>query len=122
MSDTPVAVLVVDDNAFTAEMTGMVLECAGYEITLAEGGVDALEKLEANPAIAIVVSDLNMPFMDGLALFQELRSAGHRQPFVLLTGGEVAALRQANPHLDGVLAKDEDFQETLVAMVASLVL
>jgi CheY-like chemotaxis protein len=120
MNDAPVWVLVVDDDAFTAEMTGMVLEGAGYEVTVAEGGIDALDKLGANPGIGIVVSDLNMPLMNGLELFQELREAGHPQPFVLLTGGEASALSLAHPQLDGVVAKDEAFQENLVARVAAL--
>ena len=113
-------VLVVDDDAFTAELAGMVLEEAGYGVILAEGGGDALEKLAANPAIRLIVSDMNMPFMDGIQLFAELREQGHAQPFVLLTGESATPLMTAHPDLGAVLAKDERLQETLPATLAAL--
>jgi CheY-like chemotaxis protein len=120
MSDTPATILVVDDDPFTAELTGMIIEMAGFETVIAEGGVDALEKIEANPAIGAVVSDMNMPFMDGVELFAELRRQGYSQPFLLITGEESAPLRAAHPQIDAIMTKDENLQETLPEMVESL--
>ncbi|MBJ6727141.1 response regulator [Geomesophilobacter sediminis] len=120
MSDTPTTILVVDDDLFTAELTGLVLEGSGYETTIAEGALDAMEKISQNPAIAMVVSDLNMPFMDGVQLFSELRGQGFTQPFVLLTGSNADALRAAHPDIDAVVAKDEDLQEKLPLAVDAL--
>ena len=120
MSDTPVTILVVDDDEFTAELTGMILEMAGYETVIAEGGMDALEKIAENSAIRLVVSDMNMPLIDGIQLFSELREQGFRQPFVLITGEDAAPLRMAHPDIDAVLTKDEQLQETLPETVGSL--
>jgi len=120
MSDTPATVLVVDDDVFTAELTGMILEMVGYETVIAEGGMDALEKLAENPDIRIVVSDMNMPLIDGVQLFAELRQQGFTQPFVLLTGDDAVPLRLAHPEMDGVLTKSEDLQEELPELVESL--
>jgi CheY-like chemotaxis protein len=120
MSDTPTTILVVDDDEFTAELTGMILEAAGYGVVIAVGGMEALEKMAEDPTIRMVVSDMNMPFIDGIQLFAELREQGFRQPFVLLTGEEAAPLRVAHPDMDAVLTKDEDLQETLPEMVDSL--
>lgn len=120
MSDAPATILVVDDDEFTAELTGMILDAAGYGVVIAEGGMDALEKMGEDPAIRMVVSDMNMPFIDGIQLFAELREHGYTQPFVLLTGEAAAPLRTAHPDLDGVLTKDEDLQDTLPEMVESL--
>lgn len=120
MSDSPIRVLVVDDDVFTAELTGLVLESAGYEPVIAEGGPDALEKMEADPSFGLVVSDMNMPFMDGAELFAELRGAGRNQPFILLTGQDADALRAAHPDIDAVLGKDETFQETLPELAGKL--
>jgi CheY-like chemotaxis protein len=120
MSDETVTILVVDDDVFTAELTGMLLEMAGYETLIAEGGVDALEKMAETPAIRAVVSDMNMPVMDGVQLFTELRSQGFTQPFVLLTGDAAAPLKLAHPDMDAVLTKDENLQETLPELVESL--
>lgn len=120
MSDTSAIILVVDDDEFTAELTGMILDAAGYGVVIAEGGMDALEKMAQNPAIRMVVSDMNMPFIDGVQLFSELREQGYNQPFVLLTGEDAAPLRSAHPEMDGVLTKDENLQEALPNMVALL--
>lgn len=120
MATTTTHILVVDDDPFTAEMTGMILESDGYEIILAEGGVDALEKLASDPLIRIVVSDMNMPFMSGIGLFDEMREQGFKLPFVLLTGDEAAPLRLEHPDMDVIITKDEDMQEILPEIVASL--
>lgn len=120
MSDAPATILVVDDDEFTAEMTGMFLEMAGFETVLATGGMDALEKMAAEPAIRVVVSDMNMPFIDGVQLFAELREQGFHQPFVLLTGDEAAPLRLAHPDMEAVITKDENLQEALPVLIESL--
>ena len=122
MSDTAATILVVDDDEFTAELTGMILEAAGYGVTIAVGGMEAMEKMAQDPAIRMVVSDMNMPFIDGVQLFAELREHGYHQPFVLLTGEEAAPLRAAHPDMDAVLTKDEDLQESLPDLVESLLL
>lgn len=120
MSDTPATILVVDDDEFTAELTGMILEAAGHDVVIAVGGMEALVKMAEDPAIRMVVSDMNMPFIDGIQLFAELREQGFDQPFVLLTGDEAAPLRLAHPDMDAVLTKDEDLQEALPELVESL--
>ena len=120
MGDTAATILVVDDDEFTAELTGMILEAAGYGVTIAVGGMEAMEKMAQDPAIRMVVSDMNMPFIDGVQLFAELREHGYAQPFVLLTGDEAAPLRSANPGMDAVLTKDEDLKESLPELVESL--
>ncbi len=120
MSDTLETILVVDDDEFTAQLTGMILDAAGYEVVISEGGMDAMEKMAEDPTIRVVVSDMNMPFIDGVQLFAELREHGYHQPFVLLTGEDAAPLRLAHPDMDGVLTKDEELQETLPEMVGAL--
>ncbi len=120
MSDVSATILVVDDDGFTAEMTGMILETAGYGVSIADGAIDAMEQIANNPAISVVVSDMNMPFIDGAQLFTELRENGYLQPFVLLTGEDAIPLKSAYPEMDAVLTKDEELQEKLPETVASL--
>lgn len=122
MSDAAARILVVDDDLFTAQLTGLVLEASGHEVLLAEGGMDALEKIAGDPLIRIIVSDMNMPFIDGAQLFAELRQQGCQLPFVLLTGQDAAGLRLAYPAIDAVLAKDESFQELLPELVGTLLM
>lgn len=122
MSDTPATILVVDDDEFTAQLTGMILESADYGVVIAVGGMEALEKISEDTTIRMVVSDMNMPVIDGIQLFAELREQGYNQPFVLLTGDDAAPLRVAHPDMDAVLTKDEDLQEALPDLVESLLL
>ncbi len=119
-SDTPATILVVDDDEFTAELTGMILESAGFDVVTAVGGMEALEKISENTAIRMVVSDMNMPVIDGVQLFEELREQGFNQPFVLLTGDDAAPLRLAHPDMDAVMTKDENMQEVLPELIESL--
>ncbi len=120
MSDTAATVLVVDDDLFTAELTGMVLEMSGFEVIIAEGGLDALEKIAENSAICLVVSDMNMPFMDGVQLFKELREQEYSQPFVLLTGDNAEPLKSVHPDMDAILTKDENMQTVLPELIETL--
>ena len=120
MSDAAATILVVDDDLFTAELTGMLLEAVGYETVIAEGGMDAMEKMTEHPDIQLVVSDMNMPMIDGVQLFEELRDQGYKRPFILLTGDDAEPLRQAHPDLDAILTKSEDLQELLPELIASL--
>jgi CheY-like chemotaxis protein len=122
MSETAGTILVVDDDEFTAELTGMILESSGYDVVIAVGGMEALEKIAADSSVCMVVSDMNMPFIDGVQLFTELRGQGYNQPFMLLTGDDAAPLKSANPAIDAVLTKDENLQETLPELVESLLL
>lgn len=121
-SDTPATILVVDDDEFTAELTGMILEAAGYGVVIAVGGMEALEKISEDTTIRMVVSDMNMPVIDGVQLFAELREQGYDQPFLLLTGDDAAPLMLAHPDMDAVLTKDENLQEALPELVGALLL
>lgn len=120
MNDEAACILVVDDDMFSAELTAMVLESAGYQYVIAEGGLDALEKMVQTPSFGAVVSDLNMPLIDGVQLFDTLRERGYAQPFILLSGQEPEALKAAHPGIDAVLQKDETFQETLPELLGAL--
>jgi CheY-like chemotaxis protein len=69
MSDkTPI--LVAEDEAMLRLIAVEMLEDAGFQVFEAGDGVEALELLKANPQIALLVSDIKMPRMDGYALVQ----------------------------------------------------
>jgi two-component system, chemotaxis family, chemotaxis protein CheY len=78
--------LVVDDCAVTRRLVALYLKSAGFGSVQAENGLEALEKLAQEP-IDIIVTDLNMPRMDGLALTKALRTESQysRLPIVMLT-------------------------------------
>ena len=54
-------ILVVDDDAMAAEMVAAVLQELGHSVVLAEHAMQAVECLQAEPEIALIVSDMHMP-------------------------------------------------------------
>lgn len=108
-------ILVVDDDCFSGEMTAAILEEAGYEAVMVESGVEAVERLAGDPAFDAVISDMNMPLVSGLDLFETLREEDYRLPFILLSGEDPGLLLQREPRLDACLAKDGDLEHVLPA-------
>ena len=79
-------VLIVDDEPIVREVLAGLLEDAGYATLLAAGGAEALALLDAGEAIDILLTDLSMPVMGGVALIEAAQSRRPFLPTVLLTG------------------------------------
>jgi DNA-binding response OmpR family regulator len=77
-------VLLVDDDASLLDVLVLAFEEAGHEVTRAKDGREALERLRAQRP-EVIVSDVNMPHVDGFALCRKLRAQGDHVPLVLLT-------------------------------------
>ncbi len=77
------AVLVVDDDVLVSDVVGRYLGRAGYQVTVAGDGEQALRAAQANPP-DLVVLDLMLPGMPGLEVCRRLRAAGP-VPVVMLT-------------------------------------
>lgn len=113
-------ILVVDDDALAGEMTAAILEELGHQVLLAEDGVEAIGKLNADEGIELIISDMHMPMVSGIDLFRELREQGSALPFVLLTGDEPAGLLAQEPRLDACLLKDFGLGDTLPTVLDSV--
>jgi two-component system, chemotaxis family, chemotaxis protein CheY len=89
------SVLTVDDSPSIRQMVRLTLTPAGYSVVEAGNGAEGLSKAKAQ-AVDMVVTDLNMPVMDGLGLIRELRAlpAYRGVPIVFLTTESDAALKQ----------------------------
>jgi DNA-binding response OmpR family regulator len=85
VKDAPVAVLVVDDEAAIRQILVRSISSAGFAVAQAVDGLDALKKLEQFHA-DIVISDLQMPNMDGLQLLKEIRARFAGIGVILITG------------------------------------
>lgn len=66
-------ILIVDDDKTTRKLLSFYLKGSGFEVVTAENGLDALEKLGMDE-INLVMTDLNMPYMDGIELVKTLKS------------------------------------------------
>ena len=85
-SETNIRTLVVDDSDFFAEMTADTLtQQHGIKSVAANSATEALERLD-DGGFDCVVSDYEMPEMDGLELLEEIRETNPSIPFILLTG------------------------------------
>ncbi len=79
-------IMTVDDSASIRQMVGFTLRQAGYEVVEAVDGKDALSKLDGSP-VHMVITDLNMPNLDGLGLIKGVRSHAFHKfiPIIMLT-------------------------------------
>ncbi|AFG38456.1 response regulator [Spirochaeta africana] len=82
----PKKVLVVDDSAAIRQSVSFVLKEQGYEVVECEDGVDALSRIDTD-SFSLVITDVNMPNMDGITLTGKIRAhAEHKfTPILVLT-------------------------------------
>jgi len=88
-------ILMVDDDAMVLETLGQQMEEYGYTVLTAASGAEALRILTAEPAVTLLVTDLSMPMMDGLALIREAQRRHKGLPALLLTGYATDAAERA---------------------------
>ena len=88
-------IMTVDDSASVRQMVNFTLKGAGYEVIEAEDGKDALARLNG-AGVHMVITDLNMPNMNGIDLIKELRAQPTYKfiPIVFLTTESQDAKKQ----------------------------
>ncbi|MDX8396716.1 MAG: ATP-binding protein, partial [Mariprofundaceae bacterium] len=80
-------ILLVDDDPLVLESMGEVLESLGYKLRTAKNGVEGLVCFKQNAdCIALIITDVVMPVMSGLEMFQEIRMLNNDMPIVFMTG------------------------------------
>lgn len=97
----PNTVLVVEDDEVIRDTLSQLLQDQGYQVTAAQNGRDALEKLGAAPAPRMVLMDLMMPIMNGWELLAALRSDERwaKLPVIILSAGGEAHGLLKDPHV-----------------------
>jgi len=87
-------ILTVDDSVTIRQMVAFTLKTAGFAVIEAVDGQDALGKLDQPPAM--VITDLNMPNLDGIGLIRKLRAHAKAKyvPVVVLTTESEPAKKQ----------------------------
>jgi two-component system chemotaxis response regulator CheY len=121
-----VDVMIVDDSAAIRKILKRMLDQAGLalgKVVEAGDGVEALEKLKQQPSINLILSDINMPNMDGIQLLTELKSKAESKqiPVVMITteGGEAKVMEAVLLGASGYVRKpftSEQIKEKLVGL------
>ena len=108
-------VLIVDDNPMDRRFAGACVEASGMTATYAEHGSDALKQLDIETP-DIVLTDLDMPEMDGLTLVRELQRRDPTLPVILMTakGSEEVAKEALKAGASSYVPK-RNFQQELIA-------
>ncbi|MFL5905572.1 MAG: response regulator transcription factor [Solirubrobacteraceae bacterium] len=96
-------ILVVDDERPLRDVLRRALTLAGYEVRLADDGLEGLAEAD-NGAPDAVVLDIGMPGMDGLEVCRRLRVGGNRVPILMLTARDAVVDR-----IDGLDAGADDY-------------
>ncbi len=88
--------LIVDDSAAVRKVINDSLTEAGYEVIEACDGIDALSKLDGK-RIHLILSDVNMPHMDGITLVKEIRKLANYRftPIIMLTKESHQSMKEA---------------------------
>jgi CheY-like chemotaxis protein len=114
-------ILVVDDEPSVRDTMARLLDAAGYEVSTASNGFDALLQLRTMTP-NVVISDLNMPQMSGFELLSVLRRRFPEIPVVAVSGAY-----QSGEHIpggviaDAFYAKGQHHPQELLRMVAELI-
>ncbi len=112
-------IMAVDDSASVRQMVSFTLQTAGYEVITAVDGRDALGKLNGR-GINMVITDLNMPNLDGIGLIRQLRGEARYKfiPIIMLTTESQVEKKQAGKAAGATGWIVKPFQpEQLVAVV-----
>lgn len=106
-------VLIIDDDESIREFVSVALADEGYAVRTATDGAAALEVLRRERP-SVILLDMRMPVMDGWQFSREYRRwPGPHVPIVVVTAARDAAVRAADIHADGFLAKPFDLDELL---------
>jgi two-component system chemotaxis response regulator CheY len=89
-------VLIVDDSVSMRQMVSFTLRQGGFEVIEAGHGQEALEKLASTSSVDLIITDLNMPVMDGITFIQNVRKqpALMKKPILMLTTEGLASKKE----------------------------
>ncbi|WP_460967924.1 response regulator [Spirosoma migulaei] len=86
--------MLVEDNDFLLNLLNQTFH-QDYQLSLYKNGLEAIRGLEKNSYPDLIISDLSMPFCDGLGLLKHVRTStsGKYIPFFILSGNEESSVR-----------------------------
>lgn len=116
------SILLVDDDSQVLESLSFILRAAGYDITAASNGHDAIQlvlnRVQKNDGFDLIITDLGMPGMNGEELAMRAKSILKNTPVVLLSGwaSQLNAGVNCLPYVDLILGKPPKRKDLLEAI------
>jgi CheY-like chemotaxis protein len=119
MNAEPESIMVVDDDLVVAQLLTRMLKMAGYAVVTAANGREALEKFQGETAVTLIISDLNMPEMNGHEFIRAVRAAGSDVPIIVLSAANdiPIALEAMNHGANDYVPKDQNLRKALMISV-----
>ena len=110
-------ILVVDDEAMIRDLCSHILSAEGYQVTTASNGMAALEEL-GRSAIDLMITDIKMPGIDGLELFEQVKARTQDVVTIFITGHGTldTAIESLMRGVDGFILKPFTEEELLGAV------
>jgi two-component system, chemotaxis family, chemotaxis protein CheY len=89
-------ILVVDDSESIRELIAIGLEMQGYDVIRGVNGEDGFKRLQENSDCSLVITDMNMPIMDGLSFLKKIRAESNNKflPVLIITSEVQEAKRR----------------------------
>jgi len=118
-------IMIEDDSASLRQVVGIALRGAGYDVVEACDGQDALAKLNANSKVHLIICDVNMPNMDGIALVTAAKQMPNLKftPVIMLTTESQETKKMEGQAAGAKAWVVKPFQPTqMLAAVAKLVM
>ncbi len=117
-------ILIADDSESIRVVVGLALREAGFTVIAAKDGQDALDLLKQNDQVSLIISDLNMPMLDGILFLKEVRKLAKFKylPFLILTteSQESKKIEAKNSGATGWIIKPF-VKEKLIAVVNKVI-
>jgi two-component system cell cycle response regulator CpdR len=116
-------ILLAEDDAATRDMAQRALALDGHEVTVTQDGAEALEKLQAAPGrIDLLITDVQMPGLDGVALVEKALAAAPKLRVVLMSGfaDELGRAAHLKSKISRIIAKPFTLEQIRAAARAAL--
>ena len=115
LNSKAVGLLLIEDDSFMRKMIRLVLESENYKVTGTENGEEALRLLGESNGYDAVISDMYLPDMDGITVFEKVNTTYPNLFFLILTSetDETIVQRAKKLGLTYIL-KDENFAESIL--------
>lgn len=115
-------ILLIDDDLFVREMIRSILTSRGYLVETADNGREGIQTFQSEESIDLILTDINMPIIDGMGVVKKIREIDASIPIMMLTvNNEIrTALEAIRLGADDYIIKGFSISETLPLSIAKI--